>query len=1030
MLCAFVLGVILFAPGLRAAQTSFQQLRDQVLRLYRQDDYPKAVPIALEEERAAKTEYGPKSPQLALALDDLARIYKQQGKYAEAEVCLEQALAIDKNAPHPNPVSVARDLDDQAMVYNHKGKYVAAERNLKLALAMEVKALGPENTEVAEILDNLATVYDAAGKYALSEADFERALSIDEKKLKPGDPNLAVILARFGGLYGNEGKFAKSEPLLKRALAVAQKSFGPDGPATAPYLNSLAVLYWEEGKYAQSEILLKQTLTINERTFGPNNLRVGSALANLAVLYDTEGKPALAEPLYKRGLAIDVKVFGPNNPAVATDLNNLAVVYDEQGEREQAEGVYKRALAIDEKALGPDHPDVAREINNLAWLYGEQHQYAAAQRLYAHALAIDEKTLGPEHPTVAWLMGNLAIAYFAGDRPREAQKEFARSLAAVHGILLHQFSYMSEAGRLRFLKTVSDEFPAYFTFVRAYHRQSPALSGRMYDVLLWEKGIVASGVAALERRIETGGNPENIALFEKLRAVRTKASNLMFTVSANLPRRQQELADLETQANGIERQLAQRSATFAEHEAANRATWQAVRNALRPGEAAVEYVRYPVLNSNSYTGKSAYAALVLRPGSEAPTYIALGDAKSLEGKPVASYSRWVRRPTGAGSNSAGAASPAFYDAFWKPLLPALGQAKTIYVAPDGVLDQVALGVVPTPGGKLLMDRYDLRIVDSTRDVPRRSSPATTATAVLVGDPRFDMPARQWSAALQNVRTGAAGTTLAGERVANRKAAAARPGALPAAEVKTELGLNQNCDPLPPPGGITCPLPGTRGEVTAIAGALQREHWNVRAYLGRNAIEEAVISAKHPRLLLLATHGFFFSTPQTMQKEIFGESPGASGSSGPQNPMLLSGLLFAGVDRSRMGFAPPAGAGSGVLTAYDASTLNLQGTQLVVLSACDTGLGKVEAGEGVFGLRRAFEEAGAQSVLMSMWAVPAVQTEQLMKNFIANWLGAAGKPPMSEHAALRLAQETLRKQVRKQYGRDIPYYWGAWVLAGR
>jgi CHAT domain-containing protein len=284
--------------------------------------------------------------------------------------------------------------------------------------------------------------------------------------------------------------------------------------------------------------------------------------------------------------------------------------------------------------------------------------------------------------------------------------------------------------------------------------------------------------------------------------------------------------------------------------------------------------------------------------------------------------------------------------------------------------------------------------------------------------------------LHNLRTEAADATLLAKLRTNPKAEAARPGALPASAVKTELGLDRDCDPQPPPGGITCPLPGTRGEVAAIAGALQGKHWNVRAYVGRNAIEEAVTSAKHPRLLLLATHGFFFSTPQTMQKEIFGESPEASGSSGPQNPMLLSGLLFAGVDRSRLGFAPPAGAGSGVLTAYDASTLNLQGTQLVVLSACDTGLGKVEAGEGVFGLRRAFEEAGAQSILMSMWAVPAVQTEQLMKDFIANWLGTAGKPPMSEHAALRLAQQTLRKQIRGKYGRDIPYYWGAWVLAGR
>jgi CHAT domain-containing protein len=142
-------------------------------------------------------------------------------------------------------------------------------------------------------------------------------------------------------------------------------------------------------------------------------------------------------------------------------------------------------------------------------------------------------------------------------------------------------------------------------------------------------------------------------------------------------------------------------------------------------------------------------------------------------------------------------------------------------------------------------------------------------------------------------------------------------------------------------------------------------------------------------------------------------------------MLRSGLFFAGAERALRGEAPVDGLEDGVLTAYEASTLDLEGTELVVLSACGTGLGEMQAGEGVFGLRRALQEAGAQSVLMTLWSVPDQETQQLMTLFYGNWLAGKDKP-----TALREAQQQLRQQVKKRYGRDLPFYWGAFVLVGR
>ncbi len=219
--------------------------------------------------------------------------------------------------------------------------------------------------------------------------------------------------------------------------------------------------------------------------------------------------------------------------------------------------------------------------------------------------------------------------------------------------------------------------------------------------------------------------------------------------------------------------------------------------------------------------------------------------------------------------------------------------------------------------------------------------------------------------------------------------------------------------------MLCPLPGSAVEVQSIGELLRGKSWVVSSYQGEQALEEVVKGAASPRVLHLATHGFFMSDQQVKRAK------GSSGeASGLEDPMMRSGLFFAGADRMLKGDPPIDGVESGVLTAYEASALNLQGTELVVLSACETGRGHVQSGEGVFGLRRALQEAGAEAVLMSLWSVPDTETQELMTLFYQNWLGGMEKPE-----ALRRAQMMERDRVKKRYGKDLPYYWGVFNSCG-
>jgi CHAT domain-containing protein len=221
-------------------------------------------------------------------------------------------------------------------------------------------------------------------------------------------------------------------------------------------------------------------------------------------------------------------------------------------------------------------------------------------------------------------------------------------------------------------------------------------------------------------------------------------------------------------------------------------------------------------------------------------------------------------------------------------------------------------------------------------------------------------------------------------------------------------------------GALAPLPATKEELKNIRALLAKQGWQVEMHSEADALEEAVKNVKGPRVLHAATHGFFLPDQPLKPRSLMGDAP-----LGQEDPMLRSGLFFAGAERVLSGEPAAPDLDDGVLTAYEATGLNLQGTELVVLSACETGLGQATSGEGVFGLRRALQVAGAEAVLMSLWSVPDRESQELMNLFYEKWLSGIGK-----HEALREAQLEMRTRVKARYGQDLPFYWGAFVLVGR
>jgi tetratricopeptide (TPR) repeat protein len=644
-------------------------------------EFGEAEPLLKRVLAIDEKSLGPNHPDVATSLNNLASFYYQQRKYAEAEPLQKRALAIDEKSLGPNHPNVTRDLGYLATLYNSQGRYAEVEPLLKRVLAID--ELGPDYPKVAGDLGNLAMFYNSLGEYGESEPLLKRVLAIDEKALGPNHPDVARDLGYLAFAYTNLSKYAEPESLYKRALAIDEKALGPDHPYVAGILNVFATFYMDQSKYAEAEPLYKRSIAIYEKSLGPDHPNVAVVVCNLGVLYYSQQKYGEAESLLKRALAIDEKAPGPDDQNVARDLNDLSNIYTSQGKYAEAEPLLKRAVAAAE-STGPDRPGSATFLANLAVLDNAQGKYAEAESLLKRAIPMMEEWLGPDSPYTTQGLTTMAVTYLGEGRPAEAGSSYDKALQSLSGQFRYSFTYMSEKERLQFLGQVENIFPAYFSFCITHSKQDPSLPGKMYDVLLWEKGMVGVSVASLGRQISISGDAQAIKLFEDLTRKKIESARLG---TLRPPEWQEKKKVLDSEANNLEAELARRANSTAEQEMLASATWRDVQKKLRPGDAAVEVVRFnfyelfglahAVLGLEHFTDKSYYVGLVLTPKStNGPILVPLGETPNLEGRSLEDYRRFVSAQSAEYSQDAASIpGQALYRAFWSPLERALGGGK-------------------------------------------------------------------------------------------------------------------------------------------------------------------------------------------------------------------------------------------------------------------------------------------------------------------------------------------------------------------
>ena len=1011
---------------------------------------------ATEQALAIKVKLsGENNIDVAATETNLAIIFEKEDKYAEAETYFKKAIATDQRLG--DAAELSHGLKGLGLLYTNSGKYAQAEDLAQQQLAAFEKAYGPQDPRIADTLNDLGTDFELNGKLAEAEQTLSKALVIAQKAPSPSQSLIATIEQNLGGLLRNEGKYPQAESLMFQALNSRAKALGPDHPDVASALASLGLLYEYEMRFSDAERATRQALDIDTKALGPGSIATARMMVQLAHLYGSHGEPGPAEQLYVSAIRIYLRVTnqaprqvasvvfqgaqqflndgnlqvaaslfndaggiyrnaeGDSSLGAARCLTNLGAVAEDLGKHDQAEGLQKKALAIFEKVSGPDSIDLVEPLAGQARTYKSEKRFAEVEPLYLRALKIDQAHFKANNPNLRALESDLAALYFVWDKPVQAAPYFHTYLGNLMDEFRANAATMSERERLNYFATQKLAFPLFFNFVVRYHDQMPELSGQMYDALLEEKGLIAASAASMRAAVVASGDPQAVAMLDKLSSDRAQMAALMETTAGDQANHKTQINQLGDEANTLEQTLMKRSAAMSQQQAQNAATWRDVQKALKPGESAVEVTRFPYDEGFGPTADLVYVALVVTPDCKQPILINLGKAKDLEAGPILAYRDHVGQtrgleaeaPASAAQQGTVANTSAAYAAFWKPLEPALNGARRVYLSPDGVLTTIPIGLMAGSDGNLLMEKIQLRIVDSTKDLLLPARVASSKSALLVGNPKFDLTATEQKAAIAQLRGGATGAGT------HQAAATAQVSNAGAAQFSSRGGDLKGSD--------LNPLPGTQVEVDSVYKLLKSAGWQTTEYTGDLALKDTVTQAHGPRLVHIATHGFFLSDEEL---KAAAEAEGNAANVN-EDPMLRAGLFFAGADRVRQGAAPEAGVDDGVLTAYEASQLNLEGTELVVLSACETGLGKELNVDGVFGLRRGLQEAGAESLLMSMWSVPDKETEELMSLFYAKWLAGMDKPE-----ALRQAQLEERETVKKRYGKDLPFYWGAFVLIGK
>lgn len=1029
-------------------------------------------------------------PHIVVNLNNVSLLYRNLRNYKEGVFYAQQALEMCQKLypkrfyPNGRP-EIAVSLNSLGSLYSSQGKYEDAEPYHYQALEMQ-RALYPKNhPEIATSLNNLAFLYAHQGKYEDAISCHQQILDICQHLYPSDHLNIAVSLNSLGSLYSDQGEYEKVEFYLQQSVKMLQRLFKEDHPDIVAGLNNLGYLYWNQGKYEQADSYYQQALKMQQRIFPNDHPYTATILNSLGCLYIEYKQEEYKESasFLVQALKMQQRLFPNGHHYTATTLNNIGVFYLTFHQYEQAENFYKQSMNMLEKFFPDGHPEVATSLNNLGNIYLEQKEYEKAKYNFQQALEVHKKFFPDDYPNnIKSIHGLVSVFEFTGNH-KEALAKCQAGIEMGNRILSRILAASNEKDRLLFINKIRTTLDVYFSLIVKHFQHNLEIIQTTLTLVLQRKAINIAAITAFNSAIYSGRYPHLETEFQKLRSLSNQIIRLTISSNQDEFATQQELSidiinrkliKAQTEYDEVEKFLATQVPEIQLKEDIN---YQVIASELPEDSVLVEFVRFKNLYfEQKKSTKEHYVAFVVP--SQQPEQIVmvdLGEAEPIDIL-IEKFRDFLissdRDNNHMGfknfGNKKSKIKPSIkiktYDfqtsptgeltkLIYQPLCKYIGDTKNLIIAPDSVLSLLPFELLPRSENSdpYLIDYYQsIQYITTARDLLRhKRQPLRPAGIPLVmADPDYDLCASVPNAELNPVPKQTSPNEVTSHENFSSQISASKninqPTNSQLSNVITEMKIDEI-------------KPLKRLNATTSLGITIAHRLQVKPYLDREAVEPLIRDSQCPRVLLLATHGVYLPKDEaTNEAEILIDNFDRWRRIKVSNPMMRSMLAFAGANSLITERQLPEKAGKGWLFAQDVASLDLWANEMTILLACQTGLGDVTTGEGVFGLRSAFASAGAKTVILSLWSVPEKASVLLMERFF-DYLDRG----LDKSAALKKAQNYIRNVTiaelrQSDAGMEVlkeltgfdslpperelenssttkplahPKFWGAWICQG-
>jgi CHAT domain-containing protein/Tfp pilus assembly protein PilF len=885
--------------------------------------------------------------------------------------------------------SVATD-EERALFEARKKSTAAAELQskgeLREAVRFETEAVrlaeqsAPHSLYLADLLVHLADIQVTAGDVQNGGQNYTKAKLLAEEAGEGGDGERALALTGLGFLAVRKQEFAEADKLLGESLEIARRVYGENDPKIALCLLRIGMMRQRRGDLQRAKEEMQKALAIDERVLAPDDPSVLQILDSYADVFIDDNDWDGAKPILERTLALAEKTMGPSNYFLSHQLQNLGIVARHQKDNPKALDYFWRAEKIREHTFGERHAGTGTLLVNIGNVYAALGDYPHALETYQRALDILQETLGPYHEWSLMTLSDVSRAYLdVGDVPR-AVEYLKRENQGVEETVSMNLIVGSEQDRLAYIEKFSDTMDETISMnVQGAPDDRNARELALLAILR-RKGRVQDALADNLSTLRLHLQPEDQELLDQLKtttAALAKAS-LGGDPTGSDGERTRQIALLEQKREKFEIEIGERSQGYIER--TNSVTVDAVKAALPDDAGLVEFSVYEPFDVRVFGSENTephYIAYVLSKNHDVQ-WKELGTAREID-QVVQAFRKALLDPSSSGARELGRKLD---ELIFRPVRNLAAGVPHWIISPDGQLNFVPFEALVNEQGRFLLENHSISYLTTGRDLLRMKVAMSSRSApLLVANPLFGEPSAE-RAALKEV--------AANER---------------ARDPHRSITVGDDRSNI-----YFTPLSGSTQEAKQLRSLFP----SARILSGADASKSHLDSISAPEILHIATHGFFLNDVGSVAAAPAPDSRGINASAKVNNPLLRSGLALAGAN------VDSPGQDNGILTALEASNLDLWGTKLVTLSACDTGVGEVKNGEGVYGLRRAFILAGAEAVVTSLWSVSDYATRELMRDYYAGMKHGEGRGE-----ALRQAKLAMLKRK----GREHPFYWASFIQFG-